>query len=47
MNAFLNENWEELFNEMQPTFENALSSAFVSIGQQFFNRIPLNQIFID
>lgn len=47
MNIFLNENWEDLLNEMQPTFEEALSAAFISIAQQFFDRIPLNQIFKD
>ncbi|XP_060872774.1 uncharacterized protein LOC132946731 [Metopolophium dirhodum] len=47
MNLFLNENWMELLKEMQPAFEKALSSAFISIAQEFFNRIPLNQIFID
>lgn len=47
MNLFLNENWEELLNEMQPPFEEALRSGFISIGQQFFNRIPYNQIFTD
>lgn len=47
MNVFLNENWMELSNEMQPAFEEALSTAFVSIAQQFFDRIPINQIFID
>uniref|UniRef100_A0A2S2PLB2 Protein takeout n=1 Tax=Schizaphis graminum TaxID=13262 RepID=A0A2S2PLB2_SCHGA len=47
MNIFLNENWMELLKEMQPAFERALSAAFISIAQEFFNRIPLNQIFID
>lgn len=47
MNLFLNENWMELLNDMQPAFEKALSVAFISIAQEFFNRIPLNQIFID
>lgn len=47
MNVFLNENWMELLKEMQPAFEKALSVAFISIAQEFFNRIPLNQIFID
>jgi len=47
MNLFLNENWMELLKEMQPAFEKALSSAFISIAQEFFNRVPLNQIFID
>lgn len=47
MNLFLNENWEELLHEMQPPFEDALRSGFVSIAQPFFNRIPYNQIFTE
>jgi len=47
MNLFLNENWMEVLKDMQPAFERALSAAFISIAQEFFNRIPLNQIFID
>ncbi|XP_015367028.1 PREDICTED: protein takeout-like [Diuraphis noxia] len=45
MNIFLNENWRELFDEMQSAFEQALSSAFIGIIQQFLNQVPLNQIF--
>lgn len=45
MNIFLNENWRELYDEMQSAFEQALSSAFIGIIQQFLNQVPLNQIF--
>ncbi|VVC25556.1 Haemolymph juvenile hormone binding [Cinara cedri] len=47
MNLFLNENWTDLLNEMQPTFEEALRAALIAIAQQFFNRIPLNDIFTE
>lgn len=47
MNIFLNENWRELLNEMQPYFEGAVTAVFASMAEQFFSRIPLNQIFID
>ncbi|XP_026807642.1 protein takeout-like [Rhopalosiphum maidis] len=47
MNIFLNENWQELFDEMQSAFEQALSSAFIGIIQKFFNQVPLKQIFND
>jgi len=47
MNFFLNENWRELFDEMQPAFEQGLSSAFIGIIQHFFNQVPLKQIFND
>jgi len=47
MNVFLNENWKELLDEMQPTFESALGTAFVAIIQQFFNKIPINKILLE
>jgi len=47
MNNFLNENWRELFDEMQSGFEQALSSTFMKIIQQFLNQVPLKQIFND
>lgn len=47
MNAFLNENWPEILGELQSNFENALAAAFSGVAQQFFNRVPYNQVFID
>ncbi|XP_060873554.1 protein takeout-like isoform X2 [Metopolophium dirhodum] len=47
MNNFLNENWRELFDEMQSGFEQALSFTFMGIIQQFLNQVPLKQIFND
>lgn len=47
MNMFLNENWRILLDELQSSFEQALSFAFMGITQQFFNTIPLNNLFID
>uniref|UniRef100_A0A2S2PW13 Protein takeout n=1 Tax=Sipha flava TaxID=143950 RepID=A0A2S2PW13_9HEMI len=47
MNLFLNENWREVLNEMQPAIEEVFGMAFKGIGHQFLNRIPLNQIFAD
>lgn len=47
MNTFLNENWPDIFKELQASFENALAAAFAGVAQQFFNRVPANQIFID
>lgn len=47
MNVFLNENWREVFNELQPAIEEVFGSAFTGIGQQFLNRIPINQMILD
>lgn len=47
MNAFLNENWREILGELQTNFENALAAAFSAVAQQFFSRVPFNQVFKD
>jgi len=47
MNVFLNENWRELLNELQPAIEEVFGSAFKEIGQNFLNRIPENQVLLD
>jgi len=47
MNVFLNENWKDILAELQANFENALAAAFSGVAQQFFSRVPSNQIFIE
>lgn len=46
MNMLLNENWRTLLDELQSSFEEAIGFAFTGITQQFFNRVPLNSIFL-
>lgn len=45
MNTFLNDNWVEILAELQLSFENALAAAFAGATQQFFSRVPYNQVF--
>lgn len=47
MNLFLNENWRDILAEMNPAFTKALSAGYTSIIQQFFNRVPLEEMFLD
>jgi len=47
MNTFLNENWREILGELQSNFESALAAAFSNVAQQFFSRVPYNQVFKD
>lgn len=47
MNVFLNENWRELLDELQPAIEDVFAIAFKRILQNFLNRIPSNEIFLD
>lgn len=46
MNIFLNENWRDLLDEMQSSFEQALGFAFSGMIQQFLYHVPLNKMFI-
>lgn len=47
MNVFLNENWKDILAELQTNFENALAAAFSGVAQQFFTRVPYNQVFLE
>jgi len=44
MNVFLNQNWRELFAELQPAIEDVFAATFTEFGQPFLNRVPINQI---
>lgn len=47
MNVFLNENWRELLAELQPALEDVFAVAYKAVLQQFLNRFPADQIFIE
>ncbi|KAL5235486.1 hypothetical protein ACI65C_002896 [Semiaphis heraclei] len=47
MSVFLNENWREVLNELQPAIEEVFGTAFKEITQNFLNRIPENQVLLD
>lgn len=46
MNAFLNENWAEMLNDLKPAIKEAFSAYFISISHEFFARVPFHKIFI-
>ncbi|VVC40626.1 Haemolymph juvenile hormone binding [Cinara cedri] len=46
MNVFLNENWRDILNELQPAIEEVLGMVFKDISQQFVKRIPENEKFL-
>jgi len=46
LNVFLNENWELLFEELKPSFEDALGQIFKDITHRVFSKLPLHKIFI-
>nr|CAD7392774.1 unnamed protein product [Timema cristinae] len=45
MNTFLNENWWELFKELRPALDEALSQVFHNIANRFFLKVPYDIIF--
>ncbi|VVC40099.1 Haemolymph juvenile hormone binding [Cinara cedri] len=47
MNIFLNENWREILKELQPAIEEVFGAIFKTIGQQFLNYVPENQLLLD
>jgi len=47
MNVFLNENWRELLNELQPAIEEVFGKAFGQIAQSFLSRIPVSQVILE
>ncbi|BES99101.1 JHBP [Nesidiocoris tenuis] len=44
MNAFMNENWRAIFNEIGPAVSNALEQAFIVMGNRLFSKIPKDTI---
>uniref|UniRef100_A0A0K8SNB3 Protein takeout n=3 Tax=Lygus hesperus TaxID=30085 RepID=A0A0K8SNB3_LYGHE len=44
MNAFLNENWRDIVDELKPAIEAALSSHFQPVVEKVFNVIPIDEI---
>ncbi|XP_075222130.1 protein takeout-like [Lycorma delicatula] len=47
MNSFLNENWSDIFKELHPSIEAALSQAFKEISNRIFLKVPFNQIVLE
>lgn len=47
MNGFMNENWQELFNELKPSILDALGAVIVNLVNGVFIRIPYEQLFVD
>ncbi|XP_049802369.1 protein takeout-like [Schistocerca nitens] len=45
MNKFLNENWKEIFAELKPTLETALSRIFLNISRGVFLKVPFDEMF--
>ncbi|KAJ9577451.1 hypothetical protein L9F63_005952 [Diploptera punctata] len=44
MNAFLNENWKVVYEELRPTLESTFETILTSVTTSFFNAIPYEEI---
>lgn len=47
MNLFLNENSELVFNELKDSYEKSLSTVFQDVTNKIFDKVPMNQIFVE
>lgn len=45
MNAFLNDNWNEILTELRPSLQETISQILISIISGTFAKIPYNEIF--
>ncbi|KAK9503384.1 hypothetical protein O3M35_009945 [Rhynocoris fuscipes] len=44
VNVFINENWKDVINELKPAIIQAFTTAFKSMGNNLFSRVPANEI---
>lgn len=47
MNKFLNDNWEIVFQELIPGYEETFGILFKDIANKLFTKVPLNKIFLN
>lgn len=45
MNAFLNEHWMVILNELKPAVKDALSQILIDIINKVFQKLPYNEMF--
>lgn len=47
MNTFLNQNSNDIFSEIKPTFVKDLGLIFKDVMNKVFKRFPYNELFLD
>ncbi|GLV34321.1 uncharacterized protein CBL_00249 [Carabus blaptoides fortunei] len=47
MNEVLNENWSAVNKDINPYFGNAVGEVYSQVIQEFFNKVPINDMFSD
>lgn len=46
-NKVLNDNWQQLWEELRPSFEQTFSAVFLQFANEVFSRVPEEDIFLD
>ncbi|XP_026480097.1 circadian clock-controlled protein-like [Ctenocephalides felis] len=46
LNMFINENWPEVFKEVQPALEESLAQIFLEITNRVFDKVPAEEIYL-
>lgn len=47
INKVLNENWESLYNDVKPGYDESFALVFKDLANRVFNRVPFNEIFVE
>lgn len=45
LNTFLNENWQIIFEELRPAFEQAFAQIFKEMTHRVFSKVPIDKVF--
>jgi len=46
-NKILNENWQQLWKELQPSLEETFAAVFLQYSNDIFSRVPEEDIFLE
>lgn len=46
MNKFMNDNWEDVTKDLNPSFEDTVNNIVTGILQNLFNKIPYDNMFV-
>lgn len=47
INKVLNENWDAIFNDVKPSYDQTFGLIFKDLANRVFTRVPFNEIFLE
>lgn len=47
LNIFLNENWKDVWTELQPAFHSTIAEIMKSVMKNIFNKFSYNELFLE